>query len=477
MTVEAIRHKLGWSRQLLWGVLAGLVLLLILRIAATPALQWYVNNKLDESPQYAGQVGDIDLMVLLGAYNIENVEIIKTEGDVPVPLFAAREVKFSLVWRALLNGAAVGEAELFDPQINIVDSNDESKKQTGEGGQWLSIIEDLFPFRIDRAIIHNGELHFSNFDSEPKMDIFLTQMEAEALNLASRRALTDSPIAQVKMAAKAMEVSDLTLGAAFDPSTEKPTFDVNARLLQLPILQLDNFIRTYAPFDVEGGTLDVATELAARDGQLNGYVKPIIYNLNVFDWQEDIREDKDNPLRALWEGLVGGVAQLLENQPRDQLASYIPLEGDVSNPDTNVFVAVAGILKNAFVEAYRANLDNTVSLFLDDGEVPEVALPAPLTEEDLVADLDSRQQIREDKQQAEVREEVKEEVAEEELADEKASEDAVADESTASDVADEAQADDAVADSDAAEPTSVAEADSDTKDEPDTAVPQQSGPR
>jgi hypothetical protein len=383
------KHGRVWrySRPVLFGALATLLILVVLRVGATYVLQWYVNKKLDESPMYAGHVGDIDIQLLKGAYEIEDVEINKTEGEVPVPLFAAKEVEFSLLWSALFNGAIVGEAEMYEPQINIVDSKDASKKQTGAGGQWLQIFEDLFPFKIDKFELHNGQIHFRNYDAEPKIDIFLSELEATAENLSNRQALTDSRLAKVQLAGRAMEASDLTVGASFDPTTEKPTFDVNVRLLQLPVLELDNFIRTYAPFDIEAGSADIVSELAARDGQLEGYVKPIVYGLEVFSWKEDIQEDMDNPLRALWEGLVDIVAELLENQPHDQIASNIPLEGDISAPDTNVFVAVAGIFKNAFVEAYQANLENTISLFLDDeDEETTVALPPPLSDEELIDD-------------------------------------------------------------------------------------------
>jgi hypothetical protein len=368
-----------YSKPLVLGVVVTLVVLLIVRISATYVLQWYVNKKLDESPDYAGHVGDIDLMVLRGAYSIEDVEIVKTAGEVPVPLFAATAIEFSVLWEALFNGAVVGEVEMFDPQINIVDSNDESKKQTGAGGQWLAIFDDLFPLKMDQTVIHNGQVHFRNYDAEPRIDIFLSEIEGRAENLANEQAMTDSRIGQIELSARAMDVSDLTVAAAFDPTTEKPTFDVNLQLLQLPIMQLDNFITEYAPFDVEAGSVDVASELAAREGELQGYVKPIIYNLEVFKWSEDIVEDKDNPIVALWEGLVGIFAELLENQPRDQIASYIPLQGDLSAPDTNMFVAIAGIFKNAFVEAYQANIENTVALFTP-GEQAELELPPPLGE-------------------------------------------------------------------------------------------------
>lgn len=370
-----------FSRAAVKLALAIIVILVLARIAAAQVLQWYVNTKLDESPDYAGQVGDIDLALFRGAYRIEDIEIMKITGSVPVPLFAARAVEFSVLWRALLNGAVVGEAVLHAPQINIVDSEDDSRKQTGEGGQWLTIIDDLFPVRIDRVSVNDGQVHFRNFDAEPRIDVYLSRIEGYAQNLANRQAMTESPIARIELKALAMEESDLSLRAALDPRSEKPTFDIDLRLLGLSIMQLDDFIRAYAPFDVEAGTLDIVSELAARDGKLEGYVKPIVYGLDVFKWSEDIEKDEDNPLRALWEGLVGLVAELLQNQPHDQLASNIPITGDIGEPGTNVFVAVAGVLKNAFVEAYQANIENTISLFTDNEEEEIPALPAPLGEE------------------------------------------------------------------------------------------------
>ncbi len=371
-------HSSFWrSRNLLIAVVVVLVILLALRMALPTLVQRYVNTKLDESPDYAGQVGDIDIALIRGAYSIDNVEINKTEGEVPVPLFAAREVEFSLLWKALFRGEIVGEAEIFEPVINIVDSEDEDSKQTGEGGQWFSIADDLTPILIDQIQIHDGQLHFQNFDMQPPVDIYLSDIQGVGRNLSNSQALTDSPIGHVEITALAMGESDLSVNAAVDSSREAPTFDLNLQLLNLPMLNLESFIKAYAPFDIEAGKLDFVTELAARDGILEGYLKPIIYNLEVFKWSEDVGEDNDNPIKVLWEGLVSVVAEILENQPRDQLATNIPVDGDISNPDTSVFVVVGNILRNAFVEAFQANLDNSISLFDDEEETP-TPLPPPL---------------------------------------------------------------------------------------------------
>jgi hypothetical protein len=67
-----------------------------LRIALPHIVRKYVNKKLDEMPEYDGRIGDVDIRLWRGAYSIQGIEIIKTEGDVPVPFFSSRRVTFSV---------------------------------------------------------------------------------------------------------------------------------------------------------------------------------------------------------------------------------------------------------------------------------------------------------------------------------------------------------------------------------------------
>jgi hypothetical protein len=67
-----------------------------LRIALPHIVRKYVNKKLDEMPEYDGRIGDVDIHLWRGAYSIQGIEIIKTEGDVPVPFFSSRRVMFSV---------------------------------------------------------------------------------------------------------------------------------------------------------------------------------------------------------------------------------------------------------------------------------------------------------------------------------------------------------------------------------------------
>ena len=56
------------------------------------------------------------------------------------------------------------------------------------------------------------------------------------------------------------------------------------------------------------------------------------------------------------EAVVGVASELLENQPRNQFATMIPLEGDLSNPKFSILTIVGNVLRNAFIRAYLPRL-------------------------------------------------------------------------------------------------------------------------
>src|SRR5207237_1314919 len=69
-----------------------------------------------------------------GAYQIHHVEVVKTTGHVPVPLFSAPLIDLSVQWRALFDGAFVGNIDFFDPKMNFV--NAPSKEKQWQQHDW-----------------------------------------------------------------------------------------------------------------------------------------------------------------------------------------------------------------------------------------------------------------------------------------------------------------------------------------------------
>jgi hypothetical protein len=147
---------------------------------------------------------------------------------------------------------------------------------------------------------------------------------------------------------------DLRCLPPHDPSSYRPSFQLAVRLIGLDVTKTNALARAYGKFDFESGWFDLVVELDAKEGQLEGYVKPLFRNLKIFSMREDLA--RDNPLQAFWEALVGTATEVLKNQPRQQFGTVIPLTGDLNGPRTDVLATLGNVLRNAFVRAYLPRL-------------------------------------------------------------------------------------------------------------------------
>src|SRR5262249_49166082 len=147
----------------------------------------YVNRTLDRNSVYSGKIGDVQVHLWRGAYSIHDIRLSKTTGNVPVPFFAAKRVDFAIEWDALLHRRIVGRILMDQPEINFVDGGTEAESQTGAGGPWLQMVRDLFPFKIIRAVVRNGTVHFRTYKKEIPVDVYLDHFEALVDNLGNIR--------------------------------------------------------------------------------------------------------------------------------------------------------------------------------------------------------------------------------------------------------------------------------------------------
>src|SRR5690606_20535410 len=116
----------------------------------------------------------------------------------------------------------------------------------------------------------------------------------------------------------------------------------------------NDFLRAYAGIDAEAGTVAVFAEVEADEGRIDGYLKPLVEDLDVLRLDEEGEEQ--NALQSTWEAVVGATAELFQNQPTDRLATRVPIQGAVDSPDTPFWPVFVNVLRNAFVEAFAPRL-------------------------------------------------------------------------------------------------------------------------
>jgi hypothetical protein len=348
------RPRLWWRLGL---VLLTLVLVLGVGRALLPrVVREYVHRTLDLNPLYDGNIGKVRIHLWRGAYSIEDVRIHKTTGNVPVPFFAAKRVDFALEWKALLKRRVVGRVLMNQPEINFVDAPGEGEAQSGGGGPWLQIIRDLFPFKINSAVIKEGSIHFRAYQTVKPVDVYISQLEAAIDNLGNIRDETNPLVSTVQAAGLVMDQAKFEYKMTLDPFSYRPTFQMALRLLGLDVTKINDLALAYGKFDFKRGWFDLVLETDVKEGQITGYVKPLFRNLRVFSLREDLKED--NVLQFFWQALVGGVTGLFKNHARDQFGTLIPFSGDATGATSaDIFATIGNILRNAFVRAYLPRLE------------------------------------------------------------------------------------------------------------------------
>jgi len=322
------------------------------------AIRHHVNRVLARDESYVGSVGDVDVALIRGAYEIEDVRIDKRNGKVPVPFFSAEVVDLSIEWRALFDGALVGEVEFLRPKLNFVAGPSRAQSQGGGGVDWRDTVEDLFPFQINRLAVRDGQIHFRAFHTDPPVDIYLHHANAVALNLTNAQDLGESRVATLRLQAIPMNAGMLRARVALDPFADAPDFDLDAQVTGADLTQWNDFLRAYAGFDVEHGAFSIYAELLAHGNRFEGYVKPFFRNVDVLRLEKELPEQ--GFFASAWEAIVGATEELFQDQPNDRLATRIPVSGTVDDPRIGLWETLGNVLRNAFLEAFVPQLEGSV---------------------------------------------------------------------------------------------------------------------
>lgn len=341
--------------------------LIIFRLLLPRIVLNYVNKKLSEMKEYYGHVEDIDIHLYRGAYVIKDIKILKIESKNKatdtIPFFKSDAIDLSVEWKSLFKGRIVSELEFTRPVINYVKGSNPDKKVKDDSADFRKLVKDLVPIKINRFQINNGEIHYVDPAANPKIDIKMDNIQVLATNLSNVTNKNELLPAHMRGTGNVYD-GRFVLNTRMNLLETNPTFDLNAELLSLNMVNLNPMMQAYGNFDVKKGNFSLYTEFAAKNGQFGGYVKPIIKDLDVVQWNKQ----EGNFKQILWETLVATGAEILKNQRKEQLATKVDIEGRFTNPNVNTWRAISYVLRNAFVRALQPAIDDTINIDRMDGD-------------------------------------------------------------------------------------------------------------
>jgi hypothetical protein len=111
---------------------------------------------------------------------------------------------------------------------------------------------------------------------------------------------------------------------------------------------MNNLLRAHGNVDVTSGVFSVFTEITVKNGRVNGYVKPLFRDLDVFDRTQDTYKKFGQKLK---ERAADVAAKILKNRRRDEVATVADISGPVEDPKANTFQIIINLVRNAFVKA------------------------------------------------------------------------------------------------------------------------------
>jgi hypothetical protein len=186
--------------------------------------------------------------------------------------------------------------------------------------------------------------------------VFIKDTDLRVTNLSNHQ---EQGRADLTLHGEFMGSGDTRVGGNFLASQHGPDFNLKVEIQNTDLPSMNDIFRAYGRFDVAAGKFSVYSEVAIKDGNINGYVKPMFTNVEVYDYQKD----KSKPvLHQAKELVIGGAAHLFKNSSTQQVASDVDLTGKLSSPQTSTWQAIAQVLRNAFIKAIIPGLDRTVAL-------------------------------------------------------------------------------------------------------------------
>jgi hypothetical protein len=195
--------------------------------------------------------------------------------------------------------------------------------------------------RADEVSIVESELGFVNKKAKPNYRLFVTELEIHLTNFSNQLA-EGGMVARVS--GKFMGSGQTVVGARFRPEVHGPDFALAASIENTAMQTMNPLLRAHGNFDVVRGFFSVYTEMQVKNGGVRGYVKPLFKEMDVHDPHQD---QEKGLFQKIYEGLVGGVSQLLENFPRQEMATKADIPGPLENSPASTWQVLVHLIQNA----------------------------------------------------------------------------------------------------------------------------------
>ena len=246
--------------------------------------------------------------------------------------------------------AHLSEVHFENLQVDYVTSQATKAKEIEHGKQAVKLAKSVrndpqLKLQVDSLRLTNSQIGFVNEAAKPTYRLFMSDVSLKLENL-SNQAHQGRSIFQAR--GTFMGSGTTVVSGGFRSTASPADFDVHLKLDDAKLPILNRFLNAYAGVDVAEGLFSVYTELTVKNGRVEGYIKPLIKNLKIYDRQKD----KEKPFgQRVKLHVYQFFANLFKNRSSRAVATVVRISGSTSDPKASEWEALRKLIGNGLARA------------------------------------------------------------------------------------------------------------------------------
>jgi uncharacterized membrane protein YagU involved in acid resistance len=202
--------------------------------------------------------------------------------------------------------------------------------------------------------VTHSSFSYTDKTKDPNYRLFFNDTDIALKNLSNHQ---QQGSAVLTFHGKFMGSGDTRVSGNFLASKHGPAFNMSVAIQNTDLPSMNDILRAYGRFDVAAGQFSVFSEVSIKDGYINGYVKPMFSNLEVYKYEKDKNTGVLHQAREL---VIGGATHLFKNFSTQQVATEVDLTGKLTSPGVSTWQGFVQVLHNAFIEAILPGFDRSI---------------------------------------------------------------------------------------------------------------------
>jgi hypothetical protein len=133
----------------------------------------------------------------------------------------------------------------------------------------------------------DANVSFVNKDAAPNYRVFLANTNLTIENFSNQKS---EGYGHARLTGRFMGSGQTLVDLVMRAEDHGPDLTLNAKIENTDVRAMNDVLRAHAKVDVASGVLSVFSEINVKNGRVQGYVKPLFKDLNIYDKEQD--EDK-----------------------------------------------------------------------------------------------------------------------------------------------------------------------------------------